>query len=112
MVLLQAGLTSGTSYFVRAIDANTLELYDTALNALSLSTTTGRRDLGDPGTGDEHTLFTCRISVKDNTFYFPKHGLFTGNGVYYRSSKAGDIGGLVQIMDYTMSISRRQLFPS
>ena len=90
-----AGLTSGDSYFVRAVDDNTLELYDTALNALSIQTTTGRRDLGDPGTGDEHTLFTCRISVKDNTFYFPKHGLFTGNGVYYRSSKAGDIGNLV-----------------
>ncbi len=89
-----AGLTSGDSYFVRVIDDNSLELYDTAANALNLQTTTGRRDLGDPGTGDEHTLFTCRISVKDNTFYFPKHGLFTGNGVYYRSSKAGDIGGL------------------
>ena len=90
-----AGLTSGDTYFVRAVDDNTLELYDTAVNALSLQTVTGRRDLGDPGTGDEHTLFTCRISVKDNTFYFPKHGLFTGNGVYYRSSKAEDIGGLV-----------------
>ena len=90
-----AGLTSGDSYFVRSIDENTLELYDTAVNALSIQTVTGRRDLGDPGTGDEHTLFTSRISVKDNTFYFPKHGLFTGNGVYYRSSKAGDIGNLV-----------------
>ena len=89
-----AGLVSGDSYFVRSIDENTLELYDTALNALALQTTTGRRDLGDPGTGDEHTIFSSRISVKDNTFYFPKHGLFTGNGVYYRSSKAGDIGGL------------------
>ena len=65
------------------------------LTHLTYRQVTGRRDLGDPGTGDEHTLFTCRISVKDNTFYFPKHGLFTGNGVYYRSSKAGDIGGLV-----------------
>jgi len=90
-----AGLVNNTSYFVRVIDENQLELYDTAENALNLQTTTGRRDLGDPGVGDEHTLFTCRISVKDNTFYFPKHGLFTGNGVYYRSSKAGDIGGLV-----------------
>ena len=44
----QAGLISGDSYFVRAIDDNTLELYDTAVNALSLQTTTGRRDLGDP----------------------------------------------------------------
>ena len=89
-----AGLVTGTTYFVRSIDENTLELYDTAANALNIQTTTGRRDLGDPGTGDEHTLFTSRISVKDNTFYFPKHGLFTGNGAYYRSSKAGDIGGL------------------
>ena len=89
-----SGLVDGTSYFIRSIDDNHVELYDTAADALALQTTTGRRDLGDPGTGDEHTLFTCRVSVKDNTFYFPKHGLFTGNGVYYRSSKAGDIGGL------------------
>ena len=88
------GLVDGTDYYVRTIDDNTITLYDTALNALNSQVTTGERDLGDPGSGDEHSLYTARIYTRDNTIYFPKHGLFTGDGVYYRASKAGGIGGL------------------
>jgi hypothetical protein len=88
------GLNDNTTYFVRVINENTIELYDTWLDATSLQTTTGIRNLSDEGAGDEHTLFTSRISVNDDTIYFPNHGLFTGNGVYYRASKAGGIGGL------------------
>ena len=89
------GLVKNTTYFVRKIDDNKIALYDTAVNALNIQVTTGVRDLGDPGTGDEHSLYHSRIFTRDNTIYFPKHGLFTGNGVYYRPSKAGNIGGLV-----------------
>jgi len=90
-----AGLISNTTYYVRSINDNTIELYDTAVNALNIQVTTGIRDLGDPGSGDEHTLYTSRVYTRDNTIYFPKHGLFTGDGVYYRPSKAANIGGLV-----------------
>ena len=89
------GLVKDTTYYIRSIDDNTIALYDTALNALNSQVTTGVRDLGDPGTGDEHTLFHSRVFTRDNTVFFPKHGLFTGDGVYYRPSKASNIGGLV-----------------
>ena len=88
------GLVDNTVYYVRVVDDNTIKLFDTAANALNIQVETGIRDLGDAGTGDEHTLFTSRVFIDDNQIYFPKHGLFTGNGVYYRGSKSGSIGGL------------------
>jgi hypothetical protein len=39
------GLTNGASYFVRVIDINTIELYDTKVNAEGSPSTTGRIDL-------------------------------------------------------------------
>jgi len=49
------GLTDGTAYFVRYIDRDTLEVYDTEANANAGPSTTGRQDL-TAGTGETHRL--------------------------------------------------------
>ena len=64
------GLVDNTVYYVRVVDDNTIKLFDTA-NALNIQVETGIRDLGDAGTGDEHTLFTSRVFIDDNQIYFP-----------------------------------------
>lgn len=49
------GLTDGTTYYVRAVAAGTIALYDTAANALNTGSTTGRVNITAAGVGT-HTL--------------------------------------------------------
>lgn len=53
------GLTNGTAYFVREIDRNTFELYDTKSNAEAGPSVTGRLDLtaSGVGLGETHQVF-------------------------------------------------------
>lgn len=53
------GLTDGAYYFVRVIDRNTFELYDTEANAEAGPSTTGRLDLtaSGVGNGEIHRIF-------------------------------------------------------
>jgi len=52
------GLTDGVAYFVRRIDRNTIELYDTKVNAEAGPATTGLIDLtaSGVGLGEDHRL--------------------------------------------------------
>ncbi|ATN94949.1 hypothetical protein [Leptospira phage LE3] len=48
---LPTGVTSGTVYFIRRIDANTFHLYDTLANAMNTGATTGRVNTSSAGSG-------------------------------------------------------------
>ena len=95
------GLIDGTRYWVRKVDDNTIELYDTEANALaSTSITQGRKDLtGVRETTLElyntHHLTTGDVMPEDNHIYVTNHQFATGDGVIYRAGKMGGIGGLV-----------------
>ena len=52
---LPAGLAINTTYYVRVIDSDSFEVYDTRANAINTGATTGRVDITDIGTG-YHTL--------------------------------------------------------
>ena len=49
------GLTDGTEYFIRRVDRDTIELYDTKVNAEAGPSTTGRIDLTASGVGNGET---------------------------------------------------------
>ena len=51
------GLTDNTEYYVRRIDRNTFELYDTKSNAEGSPSTTGRMNLTS-GASETHTLYS------------------------------------------------------
>jgi hypothetical protein len=67
------GLTAGKSYFVKSIDANTIELYaDYALSS--------KKDFGTNGTGTS-TLTRSGLDVASDTFYKTNHGLTSGTPI-------------------------------
>ncbi len=59
---LPIGLVSGTNYYVRRIDNNSFELYDTLANARNLTSTTGRRTYTTTGNSVSSTFFVDAIS--------------------------------------------------
>lgn len=60
---LPTGLTAGTTYYVRSVTSNTLNLYDTAAHAVS-GGATGRIDTSGTQSG-VHTAVTCGIDKLD-----------------------------------------------
>lgn len=69
------GLTNGSNYFVKVIDANTIELYtnynlDTQYFASFSSSSTGT-----------HSLSFNNVNVDLNKFYVSSHGLTTGDAI-------------------------------
>ena len=100
--LPQPGLIDGTRYWVRKVDANTIELYDTEANALANTTITqGKKDLTGvretiySGGAKIHSLTTGDVMFEDNHIYVSNHQFTTGDGIIYRAGKMGAIGGLV-----------------
>ena len=65
------GLIDTTRYWVRKVDANTIELYDTEANAIaSTSITQGRKDLTGVSSDDKfHELTTGNVMFEDNHIY-------------------------------------------
>jgi hypothetical protein len=59
---LPTGLVSGTNYYVRRIDNNSFELYDTLSNARNLTSTIGRRTYTTTGNSVSSTFFVDAIS--------------------------------------------------
>jgi hypothetical protein len=59
---LPTGLVSGTNYYVRRIDNNSFELYNTLANARNLTSTTGRRTYTTTGNSISSTFFVDAIS--------------------------------------------------
>ena len=53
-----AGLADDTLYYVRAVDSNTIELYDTWLNSTTITATTGIKDITAVSTNTNLHLFT------------------------------------------------------
>ena len=91
------GLIDGTRYWVRKVDANTIELYDTEVNAIAATTVTqGRKDLTGVSPDTKfHQLTTGNVMFEDNHIYVTNHQYTTGDAVVYRAGKMGGIGGLV-----------------
>ena len=54
---LPVGLSSATAYYVRRIDSNSFELYDTLANSNNLSSTTGRKSYTTTGSSADSTFF-------------------------------------------------------
>jgi hypothetical protein len=59
--VLPTGLVEGTNYYVRRIDNNSFELYDTLNHARNLISTTGRKTYTTPGNKVISTFFTDAI---------------------------------------------------
>ena len=59
---LPTGLIAGTNYYVRRIDNNSFELYDTLSNARDLASTTGRKAYTTTGKSVTSTFFVDAIS--------------------------------------------------
>jgi hypothetical protein len=59
---LPTGLVSGTNYYVRRIDNNSFELYDTLSHARDLTSTTGRRTYTTTGNSVSSTFYVDAIS--------------------------------------------------
>ena len=90
------GLIDTTVYYVRVIDADTIELYDTHANAINLSVTQGRKDITNVSPDDSfHVFESGNIMPEANNIFIDNHLLSTGEGIIYRAGKMGAIGGLV-----------------
>lgn len=59
--VLPTGLIEGTNYYVRRIDNNSFELYDTLNHARDLTSTIGRKTYTTPGSKVTSTFFTDAI---------------------------------------------------
>jgi hypothetical protein len=95
------GLVNNTNSYVRVIDANTIELYDTWTNAVSTTTgTQGIRDITPGVQTGTHRLDSGKIQYESNEIYIERHGLETGDGLYYRADAMGAIGGLTTNSQY------------
>ena len=98
------GFINGTTYYARVISPNTFELYDTFTNSnfdAGSSTKQGRLDITNTGTGIHYLTFS-KVSAGANAIYIERHGLTTGEQVYYRASKFGAIGNLVNNSQYAV----------
>ncbi|MBO55764.1 MAG: hypothetical protein CL886_08915, partial [Dehalococcoidia bacterium] len=95
------GLIDNSLYYVRFIDANTIALYDTWVNATTTTSTTGRKDITavSPTTA-LHLFTTGPIMPEGNHIFINTHQYATGDGVVYRQSKMGGITGLVDGTTY------------
>ena len=115
--LPQPGLIDGTRYWIRKVDDNTIELYDTEANSLAAtSITQGRKDLtgvrevGYFGNSKIHTLTTGDVMFEDNHIYVTNHQFATGDGIIYRQGKMGAIGGLVDGTAYFVYVESPNWF--
>ena len=106
------GLIDTTRYWVRQVDDNTIELYDTEANALANTTITqGRKDLTGVSADDKfHELTTGDVMPEDNHIYVSNHQYTTGDGVIYRAGKMGGIGGLVDGTAYFVYVESANWF--
>ena len=94
------GIVNDTNHYVRVIDANTIELYDTWTNAVTTSQTQGLLDITTGTQSGTHTLSTSKIQPETDEIYIERHGFTTGDGVYYRSDVMGAVGGLANNTQY------------
>ena len=96
------GLLDQTVYYVRRIDADNIELYDTYANASAATNVTqGRRDFtGEATAGLYHKLTSGAVMPESNNIYIETHGFKTGDGITYRAGKMGAIGGLTGDVNY------------
>ena len=91
------GLIDTTTYYLRVFDANNIELYDTYANAVNVSETQGRKDITGVSPDDSfHVFESGHVMPELNNIYIDNHQFTTGDGVIYRASKMGAIGGLVE----------------
>lgn len=61
--VLPTGLTSGTTYYVRRVDNNSFELYDTQAQSKNISSTTGRRSYTTTGELVTSTFFVDSVTL-------------------------------------------------
>ena len=95
------GLIDSTAYYVRFVDANSIQLFDTWLNATTTTSTTGRKDITGVSPDTKLHLFTTgKIMPESNNIFIETHQYASGDGVVYRESKMGGISGLVDGTTY------------
>ena len=106
------GLIDTTRYWVRKVDDNTIELYDTEANAIANTTITqGRKDLTGVSADDKfHELTNGDVMFEDDHIYVSNHQYTTGDGVIYRAGKMGGIGGLVDGTAYFVYVESANWF--
>ena len=95
------GLIDTTSYYVRRIDDDTIELYDTYVNATASVGNQGRRDLtGIRPAGNYHRLTTGNVMPETNNIRIKRHQFATGDSIIYRAGKMGAIAPLIDGTTY------------
>ena len=95
------GLIDTTSYYVRRIDDDTIELYDTYANATASVGNQGRRDLtGIRPAGNYHRLTTGNVMPETNNIRIKRHQFATGDSIIYRAGKMGAIAPLIDGTTY------------
>ena len=95
------GLIDGSTYYVRFVDADTIELFDNWLNATTITSTTGRKDITSVSPDTSLHLFTSgSVMPESNNIRIFTHQYASGDGVVYRAVKMGAIGGLVDGTTY------------
>lgn len=96
-----------TQYFIRKIDANTVELYDTAFNAGNSPSTVGRYTVNGVGSGD------VTLELERSTTAVPSSSLLRGSSIQYWQDGAlvqfttdGTLpSGLSLLTNYAASVS-------
>lgn len=83
------GLTAGNTYYVKVVNANTIQLCAT-YNVASVSALA----LGPSSTGT-HSLINDSVNIVDNSFHAPGHGLMTGEAVRVSGDNLFSVGGSV-----------------
>jgi len=93
-----AGITAGTQYYLRVIDANTIELYDTEAHAINTGATTGRVNITDQGSG---THYATQIGCTLPTALWGHHHVFAINGNYPDNNKNTPAGTGTTTLGYS-----------
>lgn len=100
-------LSDATEYFIRKLDSNSIELYDTAINAANAPSTTGRITVNGVGTGDVTLELERSVTaVPSNSLLKASSTQYWENGAIVQFTTDGTLpGGLSLLTDYKANVS-------
>ena len=100
---LPTGVTAGTIYYIRIIDANSYHLYNTQANASSFTTTTGRINFSGTQSGT-HTITNLRtLTIPNGTT------LLSGTNV---NVTTGGVAQVIAVTNTTVNVALESTTPS
>ena len=87
------GLISGDVYYVKSINASTIELYEeyNLLNIVEFTST--------PPTNNNHNITRYTVNIVDNSLVVPAHGLVTGDAIKVEGNSLFEIDSTVVVSE-------------